>query len=136
MCSRTFTSLKAVILKGHLFPDKELRPDLIAWNSLEDIIIIGELTVPMEHQLTHSHKRKKDKYFSLKQKLDEEHNDVYLLPFEVSVRGHIEESLIEFLKHFKLSTSEMKAAKKSISKTALECSYKIFLNRNSKSWIN
>ena len=111
------------------------RPDLILWNPEEQKVVIAELTCPMEGNISRRHDEKTVRYLGLCANLRSLNYHVELIPFEVSARGLVAESVSELLKVINIGKGSARKIRKALSCTVLEASYKIFLKRNTKNWL-
>jgi hypothetical protein len=110
------------------------RPDLILLSRLphgngkRDIWII-ELTSCMEENILQWNNLKGARYSALARRLSESYN-VENRPIEIGCRGYVANSFIELLKDIKLTKQQEKTLCNQVSRVALECSSRIFKNRN------
>ena len=110
------------------------RPDLVIIKDKH--ILIFELTVPFELNITNAHQNKLNRYASLKNDLESRNYTVDLLCFEIGARGLLTgqnrkclNTLFKFL--------DMKVDKAFINKlmsTVLACSYSIYTARSEPTW--
>jgi len=110
----------------------DLRPDLllISWN--EKIIIIIELSCPNDEKLQFRRKEKRDKYSKLKRWVAHGWT-CHIFSLEVSSRGFVlANSFFEFCGALGIEGPKKKSLRDTLSKTALRCSYVVWINRFNK----
>lgn len=90
------------------------RPDLIIWSDIEKTIILMELTVPWEENLSYAHERKLSRYDDLVAQCQARGWNCELFAVEVGCRGFSAQSALKFLTRVGLSGRELKQATKSI----------------------
>jgi hypothetical protein len=110
------------------------RPDVVIWSEAAKTLIIFELTVPSEDNIADAEFRKKAKYDELVHGCRNAHWDVHFHTIEVGCRGFVAFSLRKCLKLLGTNNSTIKRAISRASKTALRCSYSLYLARNNKQW--
>ena len=115
------------------------RPDLVIVNEKEKQIIIFELSVPWDSNISSAHIYKVNKYSALKLDLQAAGFDTFIFCCEVSVRGQISKSNKSQLKTFLFKSTDHPKSKfktfiNNISKAALLGSFTIFNARNEPSW--
>ncbi len=108
--------------------DSKLKPDIVLINESTKDIIIGELTCPMEADMTYWHETKTMKYHDLANRIAEKGFTVRFFAFEVGCRG---KSLRKFLTALELPKKIIEEKLIDCAITALKCSRKIFLSRSS-----
>jgi hypothetical protein len=113
----------------------KLRPDIII--KTKERVIIGELTSPMESNMEKNYNSKKQKYTAELLPKMKNNRTVEIMPFEVSARGTVGESLRNFLSHeaFNLSAKRIKIIMENASIIATMCSLELYKFRNTKEWI-
>jgi len=104
----------------------EQRPDLVLVNTETKKVIVGELTCPMEGNISRAHQDKTAKYLGLCAALRSEGYEVELIPFEVSTRGLVAPSMLEFLKLLYITRKCQRIIKHALSLRVLDCSRQIF----------
>jgi len=110
------------------------RPDLVLWSETLKLVVLIELTVPSECNVTDAYRRKSEKYGKPGGLCDEIRNrgwKVELMPVEVGVLGYIAVSTQKALKRVGIWTKGLETA---LSETALRCSYVIFISHKSLAW--
>ena len=108
-----------------------LRPDLVIWSEAAKTVVIMELTVPSEDNVADAAFRKTDKYQSLVADCSLNNWKVVFQTVEVGCRGF---SFRKYLLLLGCPNSTIKLASSRASRTALRCSYAIYLARNNPSW--
>jgi hypothetical protein len=112
----------------------EKRPDIVIWSTSARKVIIGELTVPAEEEISNAHNRKLSRYESLVADCIGQGWQVTLLPFEVGCKGFVGYSFVKFCKNLGFPRSAINNYSKLLSRVALRCSYLIYLSRNNRNW--
>ena len=111
-----------------------LRPDNIIWSSSSRTAIIIELTVPSEDAIADAAFRKSNKYASLVADCRLQGWTIHFMSIEVGSRGFVAASVSSCFRKLGLTNPVIKAATSTISRTALRCSYALYLARNNPSW--
>lgn len=124
---------------GHSFPaefaNTALRPDLILVNEKDKKMIIAELTSPMEANMTRQHMYKATKYAPLKKKIEKSHKfTVDIMPFEVSARGAIAQSVYALLARLKVKKADRTKYARRLSNISITSSETIFYRRKTENW--
>ena len=107
------------------------RPDIILITN-DQKTIIAELTSPMDTNMEYWNKEKTRKYEN--GLIPHLKSSAGMYAFKVGARGVIPRSFFNFLQLFHLSAKQRVKIAKEVSMMALECSRKIFMNRNTKGW--
>ena len=110
------------------------RPDLVLWSETLKLVVLIELTVPSECNITDAHQRKSKKYGEPGGLCDEIRNrgwKVELMPVEVGVLGYIAVTTQKALKRVGIWT---KGLETTLSEIALRCSYVIFVSHKTLAW--
>jgi hypothetical protein len=110
------------------------RPDIVLWSATTKTLILIELTVPYEDNIADADFRKKAKYQDLVDACRNEQWDVYFQTIEIGVRGFVAGSFRKCLKLLGINNSTIARATSKVSKTALRCSYALYLARNLSNW--
>ena len=97
-------------------------------------VIIIELTVPCEDNIADAEFRKKEKYNGLVDSCKLASWDTHLWTIEVGVRGFVAGSLRKCLRNLGVPNPTILRTQSVASKTALRCSYSIYLARNLPEW--
>ena len=110
------------------------RPDLVLWSETLKLVVLIELTVLSECNITDAHQRKSKKYGEPGGLCDEIRNrgwKVELLPVEVGVLGYVAVTTHKALKRVGIWT---KGLETTLSEIALRCSYVIFVSHKILAW--
>ena len=75
----------------------EKRPDIVAWYDSKKSVPLIELTVSREENRKEAHKRKKNRYETLRADCVEKGWICHVIPIEVGCRGFLGHSVISFL---------------------------------------
>ena len=112
------------------------RPDIVIHDRQTKELLVFELTVPFETNISAANTRKNEKYSHLI--TDITSADVKLIPFEIGSRGYISEdnkNKLKFLfKYCSKKEATCQTFIKNISAISLYSSYYIFIQRNSQDW--
>jgi hypothetical protein len=111
-----------------------LRPDGVIWSLVSKTAIVIELTVPSEDAIADAAFRKSNKYSSLVAECRLQGWTVHLMTVEVGARGFVAFSVRQCFKKLGLINAAVKTALTAVSKTALRCSYALYLARNNHAW--
>ena len=112
-----------------------LRPDGVIWSSSSKQVIWIELTSPWEENMTTWHDTKLANYNQLKIDCEQKGWKVVSLAVEVGCRGHVSETSFPYMcKVLGFTRSEGKDLKWNVERTALHCSYAIFVHRYQLEW--
>lgn len=107
------------------------RPDLVLRSETLKKIVLLELTVPSEHNVSAAHERKTARYLALTRDLAVKGWTVELVPFEVGSIGFLTRSYHAMTRLLGIGSKTLST---SISDTVLRCSYWIFLSRGDQVW--
>ena len=112
------------------------RPDMILVSrdvqvGGKKVIWLIELTSCLEENINDWHERKLDRYRNLSQQLGSEFT-VHNHPIEIGSRGYIPPTFNQLLNALKIDKKQIKTVCKDVSRVALECSARIFGNRNNR----
>ena len=110
------------------------RPDIIIYSELAKILVLLELTVPSEQNLTNANIRKKCKYSELVAECENRSWTTHYFPVEIGSRGFYNTSLPKCLTALGVPKGKRKGIMDHAAKTALRGSYAIWLSRNSKAF--
>ena len=99
------------------------------------ILIILELTIPYESNVNSKHTYKFNKYSFLQRELGADWT-VFNHPWEVSARGYASLSTQSMLYKLGLCKKQMKSVMSQLSYCALSSSFRIYLSRYHKTWVN
>ena len=121
--------------------DTTQRPDIIIYSKSMKIIIWGELTVPLEENISAAAIRKRNRYsvstkwkLSLADQCRRNFWTVHDFTFEVGLLGWIGYSTRRFLSKLGFKSSHLKWLLKRISKTTMRSSYLIWCCRKERTW--
>ena len=112
----------------------DLRPDMVIWSSSAKKVIIIELTVPAEENVSDAHQRKVTKYQSLISTCILSGWDTTFFAVEVGCKGFIGHSFRNCLKQIGISSRLVGQICRLVSKVVLRCSYLLYLSRGNRSW--
>ena len=115
------------------------RPDIVVLSRTDRRIVIFELTVPWDSNVSNAHQLKMNKYAALVDDLENAGYRVYLFCFEVTVRGQITKANKARLKSFLFRVSPARRSDfaklaNGVSKAALLGSFSIFCARDEVQW--
>ena len=110
------------------------RPDIPIFSTKTKTVIIIELTVPMEENLSNAYARKKCKYQDLVADCENRGWSPYYFPIEVGSRGFCNTSVSKCLASLGIPKGKRKTITDTAAKIALRASYVIWLSRNSKAF--
>ena len=74
----------------HIYPNNDLRPDIVLWNTVQKHVWIIELTVCYESNVNEARQRKKMKYAELVQGIKSVGYRCVFYPIQVGSRGYID----------------------------------------------
>ena len=112
----------------------ELRPDVVLYsNSLRRVILI-ELTCPCEENMSSWHSTKMSKYSGLVEIIRNNKWYVDFFAVEVGARGYPATSLKYCLQQLGFSNNILKHTNQTLGRISMECSFYIWMHRNSKDW--
>ena len=110
------------------------RPDGVIWSRKTKTVVWIELTSPWEENMTIRHFEKLSRYNQLKIDSEARGWKVHPLCVEVGCRGYTSQSFQQMCKVLGFSSRETRDLKYSVEKTALHCSYAIFVHRYQREW--
>ena len=110
------------------------RPDGVIWSRKTKTVVWIELTSPWEENMTIRHFEKLSRYNQLKIDSEARGWKVHPLCVEIGCRGYAAPSFQHMCGALGFSSRETKALKYSVEKTALQCSYAIFVHRYQREW--
>ena len=125
-------------VKNQAFPahiaTSSRRPDALMFsNKLKKVVWI-ELTSPWEDNCTKSYARKKGRYNKLEVAVKAAGWTPVALYVEVGTRGYINDTWGRMSKAVGMTRTQSKALRAKCGRTALRCSYFIYLSRKVKAW--
>ena len=110
----------------------DLKPDLLIISRNAKILIIVEVTCPNDSNLEFWRKKKRDKYEKLRRWMAYGWT-CHVFSMEVSSRGFVlAKSFYELCGAFGIEGPKRKSFMNSLAKTALRCSYVVWINRFTK----
>ena len=110
------------------------RPDIVVTSESSKTVIVIELTVPYETNMSGSHEFKMAKYEGLVTRMHGKGYRVHLFAIEVGARGFAGSSVYNLLKRVGLTSRRRAYYLQQVAETAEGGSYWIWLKRNDKSW--
>ena len=111
-----------------------LRPDMVVYSESSRTMIVIELTVPFESNISSSHEYKLAKYEGLLKEIHKYGYRTHMFAVEVGARGLATTSLYDLLKRLGLSNRTRARFLKQSAETAERASYWVWLKRNDKEW--
>lgn len=110
------------------------RPDIIIYSSRLKIVLLIELTVPLEDRVAAAHTIKTKRYDSLLSTCASNGWQAYNFPVEVGCRGFVATSLLNCLRQLGFPSWRAKKVRRECSRVALRASYLLFLRRTIRQW--
>jgi hypothetical protein len=122
--------------KGYpdVIKDSGMRPDIVITSERIKTVIIVELTVPYESNMSESHEFKMAKYEDLVSQVHTKGYKTQLFAVEVGARGFAGTSVYNLLKRLGLSSQRCAWYLKQVAQAAEKASYWIWLKRNDNNW--
>jgi len=117
-----------------MITDDNVRPDIAVSSEKSKTVILVELTVPYESNMSESHEYKMAKYEDLVSHLHRKGYKAHLFAVEVGARGFAGTSVYNLLKRLGLSSQRRAWYLKQVAEAAEKASYWIWLKRNDKNW--
>ena len=121
--------------KGLIFPQEiastTQRPDIVIHSKSKKIVVLIELTCPLEDRISTAHELKKDRYLELLSSCRCNGWTAFHFPVEVGSRGFVAYSLTSCLQKLGFSSYLAKKARNECSKIALRASYSIIFSGTS-----
>ena len=121
--------------KGLIFPQEiastTQRPDIVIHSKSKKIVVLIELTCPLEDRISTAHELKKDRYLELLSNCRCNGWTAFHFPVEVGSRGFVAYSLTSCLQKLGFSSYLAKKARNECSKIALRASYSIIFSGTS-----
>ena len=109
--------------------ETSLRPDIVIWSRAICKVIIIELTVPAETNLENANHRKCTKYSDLVDQCQANKWEVHFFLIDIGSRGFAYGSIYKCIREMGFDNKVLKKTVCEMSKTALRCSYTIYLSR-------
>ena len=132
-------TILADIDDNYIFPVQialtQLRPDIVVFSTSLKRVVLIELTSPCEENMNNWHVTKLNKYASLLKVITMNKWHVDLFAVEVGARGYVSTSLSGCLKRLGLPRNLSRDTIKNVGRISMECSFCIWLCRNSKDWV-
>ena len=137
-CARDWQFLFDVGTGYSIFPPEiaatRQRPDVVIFSQSLRVVILIELTVPLEDRIAAANTRKTDRYSALLATCENNGWHATHFPVEVGSRGWVAHSLLACLQKLGFSASWRKKVRRECSRVALRCSYLLYLRRSIKTW--
>jgi hypothetical protein len=108
------------------------RPDAYLISRSKRIIVVSELTVPMEDNVERQHQYKLQRYDNIKDSLNPDWNLPEILCLEMGCRGVAPSYFGDILRKLSFTASEAKQLQADCAYIAQYCSYLIWLNRHNR----
>ena len=103
------------------------RQDVVIFSQSLRVVILIELTVPLEDRIAAANTRKTDRYSALLATCENNGWHATHFPVEVGSRGWVAHSLLACLQKLGFSASWRKKVRHECSRVALRCSYLLYL---------
>ena len=111
------------------------RPDILLYSDSLKLVILSELTCPMEEGMEAARIRKIARYKSMTENIPKFSGyTAELFTVEVGARGFVRSQLRHWLRKIGLSNRSATSLCKAISGVSARCSFVVYLARSSKSW--
>ena len=110
------------------------RPDIVIYSKSKRKVIIIELTCPVEENFEIRHIEKSIKYNPLILEIQKNDWQVDSFAVEVGARGYCSTSLKQCFRALGFSSKQVRDSLPSIGRISLECSFHIWLSRNTSEW--
>jgi hypothetical protein len=117
-----------------LIKESGLRPDMVLISDSSRTVVIIELTVPYESNMSGSHELKKAKYEGLTSEIQRRGYRTWLFAVEVGARGLAGATVYNLLQRLGLSGQARSRYLKQVAETAEKASCWIWTKRNEKNW--
>ena len=95
-----------------------LRPDIVIWSAVERRVLIFELTIPWEEDMTAAQERKHLKYSELAAECQEAGWKAKVYPVEVGCRGFVSKAIVQLLRGAGMTGSNLRRAVKELGEEA------------------
>ena len=112
----------------------DLRPDIVLYSKTSKRVILLELTCPCEENMVSWHTKKITKYSGLVHAIRTNKWFVDFFAVEVGARGYPSNSLKSSFRKLGLPNKTINGAVKQLGRISMECSFYIWMHRNSKEW--
>ncbi len=110
------------------------RPDAVLFSSNLRVVILLELTVPLEDRVAAAHTIKANRYANLLATCESNGWHTAYFPFEVGSRGFVAHSLSTCLHQLGFPNWRAKKVRRECSRVALRSSYVLYLRRSIQQW--
>ena len=113
------------------------RPDIVLVDNASRTVCLLELNVSFESNFDAANKRKKERYTSLANDIENENFKCHNFPFEIGSRGHISlsnKSMLTLMHQLCQPRTKLRHFIQNISKISFIASYSIYLTRNESNW--
>ena len=122
------------IFPVHIFPTTK-RPDILLYSDSLKLVILSELTCPMEEGMEAARIRKIARYKSMTENIPKFSGyTAELFTVEVGARGFVRSHVRHWLRKIGFSNHSATSLYKAISGVSARCSFAVYLARSSKSW--
>ena len=111
-----------------------LRPDVVIYSRTEKIVIMLELTVPLEDRSHLAHDRKTSKYAPLAPTCEENGFTTHVFALEVGCLGFCTHTFLTCFDALGLPKSSARQIRTECARVALRCSYLLYLRRGIALW--
>ena len=111
-----------------------LRPDIVIYSCTKKIVVMLELTVPLEDRSHLAHERKTSKYASLARTCEENGFTTHFFALEVGCLRFCPHSFLTCLEALGLPKSLARKFRTECARVALRCSYLLYLRRGISNW--
>ena len=112
------------------------RPDIVIFSISRKTVVMLELTVPLEDNISAAHKRKEENYEDLVSSCEQNGYKTHFFAVEVGCLGYCPHSLLHCFESLGLPKSTARQIRSEASRTALRSSYILFLRRGIPTWGN
>ena len=112
----------------------EERPDITIWSKTKKIVLLIELTCPLEENIQAAHLSKSTRYLELARTCTARGWTTHVLPIEVGARGFVARSVPRCLQRCGFSHREARRTTKQVSVIAARCSHTIYLSHQAMWW--
>ena len=122
--------------KKLVFPlvETQQRPDLVLLAEEEKIVVVIELTCPVEENFEERHREKLERYEELVAQCRSQGWQAHLFAVEVGARGYTARSLWTCWRRLGIPIKDIKTSVQEVSDISLRCSFWIWLSRKSIYW--
>ena len=113
--------------------DITARPDIFAWSSMQKQVVMFELTIPFEENITDAARRKQERYVPLCSHLSSLGWETKLYTIQVGSRGLLDMSSLKSIENFTNSRQSRKSflcLLHKICRIVIGCSFAIWCKRN------